>query len=80
LLWIIFQIDGDATENQNPQQHLDEGEFIEVMTFPLSTLCQELKDLQEKHNCGIDGKLWLLGSALTSLSAFFPKSEQTLIK
>ena len=67
-------VDMSKAENQNPKPELEENEFIEVFTLPLSKLYSECKRL-ETEGFAIDARvgtfaegiefsrLWKLGDA-----------------
>ncbi|MFH4979324.1 hypothetical protein AB6A40_006033 [Gnathostoma spinigerum] len=44
---ITVEIDGDELINQNPEQHLDEGESIEVVLVECSKIMEYLKSIEE---------------------------------
>jgi len=62
------QIDGDAECNLNPQQDLQEDEFIERLLVPVGKLLEALKSAA-RENLAVDAKLWTfaMGLSLASL-------------
>jgi ADP-ribose pyrophosphatase len=66
---VTVTVDMDLVENQNPQPQLEENEFIEVFTVPLSNLYQELKRL-EGEGYGIDARLGCLAEGIELAKQF----------
>lgn len=50
-------------ENQNPKPQLEESEFIECFTVPLSSLFDEMKRL-EKEGYAIDARIGTLAEGI----------------
>lgn len=63
LRMIHLSIDPALPENQNPQPQLEENEFIEVFTAPLSTLWDECKKL-ELEGYAIDARVGTLAEGV----------------
>lgn len=72
---IRIVIDGNAAENLNPRQHLDEGEDIEVLLLPLTNCVGPVEGLKnliaQRAERGVravaDGKLYTFLEALSSV-------------
>lgn len=64
---IHADVDGDSEQNQNPVQHLEEGEYAVVVRLSMNNLLAQLDDYAAK-GFGIDGKIYslALGAALSS--------------
>jgi len=63
---VVVDVDGDAPENLDPQQQLDEGEFIEVHRVPLGAgFCEALERMCEELGCEVDARVYSLGLGLS---------------
>lgn len=60
---VHVHIDLTLPENQNPQQMLEENEFIECFTVPLAQLFAETKRL-EAEGYGIDARVGTLAEGI----------------
>jgi ADP-ribose pyrophosphatase len=56
-------VDMSKPVNQNPKPELEESEFIEVFTLPLTNLYAECKRL-EKEGFAIDARVATLGEGI----------------
>ncbi|PMD13052.1 ADP-ribose pyrophosphatase [Hyaloscypha hepaticicola] len=63
LKMIHVTVDMSKPENQNPKPELEESEFIEVFTLPLTNLYAECKRL-EKEGFAIDARVATLGEGI----------------
>eukprot|EP00040_Diaphanoeca_grandis_P005934 m.35187 g.35187 ORF g.35187 m.35187 type:complete len:221 (-) comp17098_c0_seq1:48-710(-) len=61
---VHLEIDLDAPENKNPKQKLEDGEDIEVIITPVSTLTAKLNEL-DKEGCGIFFGLYSFALAIS---------------
>lgn len=62
-------IDMSLPENQNPQPQLEDDEYIEVFTVPLSNLWEECKKLQAA-GCAIDARVGTFAEGLEIAKRF----------
>ena len=66
---VIAHIDGDASENKDVKQRLDQSELIKVIIFDFnSDLLTTIRDFSEKHGCSIDVRLWNLAKGIQLLT------------
>ncbi|KAH8793713.1 ADP-ribose pyrophosphatase [Hyaloscypha sp. PMI_1271] len=63
LRMIHVTVDMSKSENQNPKPELEDSEFIEVFTLPLTDLYAECKRL-EKEGFAIDARVATLGEGI----------------
>lgn len=40
---VVIEVDGSLPENQSPQQHLEDGEFVEVLLLPINSILEKLQ-------------------------------------
>ncbi|KAI6359473.1 hypothetical protein MCOR25_007046 [Pyricularia grisea] len=69
LRMVHVTIDMDLPENQNLKPELEESEFIEVFTVPLSKLWEECKRL-EAEGCAIDARVGTLAEGIELAKRF----------
>jgi ADP-ribose pyrophosphatase len=60
---VHVRVDMSQPENQNPKPQLEESEFIECFTVPLSSLFDEMKRL-EKEGYAIDARIGTLAEGI----------------
>ncbi|KAJ5317570.1 hypothetical protein PENANT_c038G04243 [Penicillium antarcticum] len=60
---VHVRVDMSLPENQNPKPQLEESEFIECFTVPLSSLFDEMKKL-EKEGYAIDARIGTLAEGI----------------
>ncbi|KAL6048503.1 nudix hydrolase-like protein [Balamuthia mandrillaris] len=65
-----IHIDGDAEENKQPAQELDDGEYVEVLEAPVNGLLEYLKGWYDKGDTIIDGKIWSIAQTLAKPHLF----------
>ena len=67
MAFISVRVDGNDPKNINCRQKLDDGEFIDVLLFPLTnlfkSLCNFVKD-NESKNIIIDSRLYTLAQGI----------------
>jgi ADP-ribose diphosphatase len=63
LKMVHVTVDMSLPENQNPVPQLEEGEFIEVFTTPLTSLWDECKKL-EAEGYAIDARVGTLAEGI----------------
>ncbi|KAJ5908106.1 ADP-ribose pyrophosphatase [Penicillium taxi] len=63
LKMVHVRVDMSLPENQNPQPELEENEFIECFTVPLSSLFEEIRKL-EKEGYAIDSHVATLAEGI----------------
>lgn len=61
---VTMDIDMSKPENQNPEPELEEGEFIEVFTLPISNLLEGLVDVCRKEGATVDSRLYHLAMGI----------------
>lgn len=61
---VLVEVDGDAPENINAEQHMDEGEAIEVDLAPWDGLLSWLLERAAMRECHIDARLLHLALGL----------------
>lgn len=61
---VTVDIDLAHENNQNPQPQLEDGEFIEVFTLPLSELLDGLVKVCQEQDCVVDARLYHLAVGL----------------
>lgn len=61
---VTVDIDLANQKNQNPQPQLEDGEFIDVFTLPLSGLLDGLVKVCQEENCVVDARLYHLAVGL----------------
>lgn len=66
---VHIRVDMNMPENQNPQPELEENEFIECFTVPLSTLFEETKRL-EAEGYAIDARVGTLAEGIELAKRF----------
>jgi ADP-ribose pyrophosphatase len=60
---VHVRVDLSLPENQDPKPQLEDNEFIECLTLPLSTLFSELKRL-EAEGYAIDARVGTLAEGI----------------
>lgn len=55
---VTMDVDMSKPENKNPVPELEDGEFIEVFTLPLSNLMEGLVEVAKKEGCVVDARLY----------------------
>ncbi|KAL4888784.1 NUDIX hydrolase domain-like protein [Aspergillus ambiguus] len=60
---VHVQVDMSLPENQNPKPQLEDNEFIECFTVPLSTLFEEMKKL-ESEGYAIDARVGTIAEGI----------------
>ena len=63
LRMIQVTVDMSLPENQNPQPHLEPGEFIETFTLPLTDLYEACVRF-EREGCVIDARVGTLAQGV----------------
>lgn len=66
---VHVKIDATLPENQNPQPELEENEFIEVFTVPLSNFWAECVRL-EKDGYAIDARVGTIAEGIELAKKF----------
>ncbi len=66
---IHVKIDLSLAKNQNPKPELEEGEFIECFTVPLSSLYAQLRELEDQ-GYAIDGRLGAFADGIETAKAW----------
>jgi ADP-ribose pyrophosphatase len=66
---IHVSIDMSLPENQNPKPELEESEFIEVFTVPLTELYSQCKKL-EAEGYAIDARVGTIGEGIELAKQF----------
>lgn len=61
---VLVEVDGDAPENIDAEQHMDEGESIEVALAPWDGLLSWLLEQKAMRDCHIDARLLHLALGL----------------
>lgn len=61
---VTVDIDLTSDKNKNPQPQLEDGEFIDVFTLPLSGLLADLVKVCQEENCVVDARLYHLAVGL----------------
>lgn len=69
LRMVHVTIDMSLPENQNLKPELEENEFIEVFTVPLTNLWTELEKL-EAEGCAIDARIGTLAEGIEIAKQF----------
>lgn len=60
---VHVQVDMSLPENRNPKPELEENEFIECFSVPLSSLFEAMKQLEEK-GYAIDARVGTLAEGI----------------
>ncbi|RAH47659.1 MutT/nudix family protein, partial [Aspergillus brunneoviolaceus CBS 621.78] len=66
---VHVRVDMSLPENQNPKPELEDNEFIECFTVPLSTLFEELKRL-EREGYAIDARVGTIAEGIELAKRF----------
>ena len=66
---VHVNVDMSLPQNQNPQPELEENEFIDCFTLPLSSLYEDLKRL-EKEGYAIDAGVGSLAEGIEVAKRF----------
>ncbi|XP_077566058.1 ADP-sugar pyrophosphatase [Stigmatopora nigra] len=75
---VTVNINGDEMENINPTQQLGDGEFVEVILFPLDEFQTKIDELLKKEEILVDAKVYIF--AMGMVQAFFKPRELPVLK
>ncbi|CAN9508138.1 unnamed protein product [Ophioblennius macclurei] len=75
---VMVNINGDDVVNINPKQQLGEGEFVDVILFPLDEFQAKIDHLLKKEKIIVDAKVYIF--AMGMVQAFFKPRELPVLK
>ncbi|XP_068611349.1 ADP-sugar pyrophosphatase [Brachionichthys hirsutus] len=75
---VMVNINGDEMENINPTQQLGDGEFVEVLLFPVDEFQAKIDELLKKEKIVVDTKVYIF--AMGIVQAFFKPRELPVLK
>lgn len=61
---VMLKVDLERPENHNPQQNLEDDEYIEVVLVRTNNLIQNILNLAQEQDLAIDGRVMTFAMGL----------------